>query len=386
MDFSLSPEQQSFIASARAFAKEQLSPFAAEWDEASIFPKDTLRAAGEMGFMGLYTPEAAGGLALSRLDASLIVEELAKGCTTTAAFMTIHNMATSMIARFCTEEPADAWCPDLVAGRKLASYCLTEPDAGSDAAALRTGAVRDGEEYVINGTKAFISGAGETDVLVVMVRTGNCGSGGITALLVPADSPGISYGKNEKKMGWHAQPTRTVSFENVRVPVRNRLGAEDQGFSIAMQGLDGGRINIATCGIGTAQRALDEATEYVQQRQQFGKAIVDFQATQFALADMLTGLIAARQMVRLAASYLDQGHAQATTYCAMAKRFATDAGFDICNQALQLLGGYGYLQEYSMERYVRDTRVHQILEGTNQVMRVIISRRMLMAGALEVIQ
>lgn len=386
MDFSLSPEQQSFIASARAFAKEQLSPFAAEWDEASIFPKDTLRAAGEMGFMGLYTPEAAGGLALSRLDASLIVEELAKGCTTTAAFMTIHNMATSMIARFCTEEPADAWCPDLVAGRKLASYCLTEPDAGSDAAALRTGAVRDGEEYVINGTKAFISGAGETDVLVVMVRTGNCGSGGITALLVPADSPGISYGKNEKKMGWHAQPTRTVSFENVRVPVRNRLGAEDQGFSIAMQGLDGGRINIATCSIGTAQRALDEATEYVQQRQQFGKAIVDFQATQFALADMLTGLIAARQMVRLAASYLDQGHAQATTYCAMAKRFATDAGFDICNQALQLLGGYGYLQEYSMERYVRDTRVHQILEGTNQVMRVIISRRMLMAGALEVIQ
>ncbi len=219
-----------------------------------------------------------------------------------------------------------------------------------------------------------------------MVRTGNCGSGGITALLVPADSPGISYGKNEKKMGWHAQPTRTVSFENVRVPVRNRLGAEDQGFSIAMQGLDGGRINIATCSIGTAQRALDEATEYIQQRQQFGKAIVDFQATQFALADMLTGLIAARQMVRLAASYLDQGHAQATTYCAMAKRFATDAGFDICNQALQLLGGYGYLQEYSMERYVRDTRVHQILEGTNQVMRVIISRRMLMAGALEVIQ
>ena len=386
MDFSLSPEQQSFIASARAFAKEQLSPFAAEWDEASIFPKDTLRAAGEMGFMGLYTPEAAGGLALSRLDASLIVEELAKGCTTTAAFMTIHNMATSMIARFCTEETADAWCPDLVAGRKLASYCLTEPDAGSDAAALRTGAVRDGEEYVINGSKAFISGAGETDVLVVMVRTGNCGSGGITALLVPADSPGISYGKNEKKMGWHAQPTRTVSFENVRVPVRNRLGAEDQGFSIAMQGLDGGRINIATCSIGTAQRALDEATEYVQQRQQFGKAIVDFQATQFALADMLTGLIAARQMVRLAASYLDQGHAQATTYCAMAKRFATDAGFDICNQALQLLGGYGYLQEHSMERYVRDTRVHQILEGTNQVMRVIISRRMLMAGALEVIQ
>ena len=386
MDFSLSPEQQSFIASARAFAKEQLSPFAAEWDEASIFPKDTLRAAGEMGFMGLYTPEAAGGLALSRLDASLIVEELAKGCTTTAAFMTIHNMATSMIARFCTEETADAWCPDLVAGRKLASYCLTEPDAGSDAAALRTGAVRDGEEYVINGSKAFISGAGETDVLVVMVRTGNCGSGGITALLVPADSPGISYGKNEKKMGWHAQPTRTVSFENVRVPVRNRLGAEDQGFSIAMQGLDGGRINIATCSIGTAQRALDEATEYIQQRQQFGKAIVDFQATQFALADMLTGLIAAHQMVRLAASYLDQGHAQATTYCAMAKRFATDAGFDICNQALQLLGGYGYLQEYSMERYVRDTRVHQILEGTNQVMRVIISRRMLMAGALEVIQ
>ena len=323
---------------------------------------------------------------MTRLDASFIVEELARGCTTTAAFLTIHNMATNMIGRYCQQEIIDQWCPGLVSGTKLASYCLTEPGAGSDAAALRTKADSDGDDYIINGSKAFISGAGETDVLVLMMRTGDSGAGGITAILVPADTEGISYGKNEHKMGWNAQPTRAITFDNVRVPKKNRLGGEGQGFAIAMNGLDGGRINIATCSIGTAQQALEDATAYVQERNQFGQAIADFQATQFALADMLTELVAARQMVRLAANKLDTGDSDASTYCAMAKRFATDVGFKVCNDALQLLGGYGYLREYPMERYVRDTRVHQILEGTNQIMRVIISRRMLMSGALEVIQ
>ena len=386
MDFALNEEQQGFIATAQAFAQDRLAPYAAEWDANSHFAKDALRQAGELGFMCMYTPEHAGGLAMPRLDASLIVEELANGCTTTAAFLTIHNMATNMIGRYCQQDVIDEWCPDLVAGTKLASYCLTEPGAGSDAAALRTSAVADGDHYVINGSKAFISGAGETDVLVMMLRTGDTGPKGVTAILVHADADGISYGKNEHKMCWNAQPTRAITFDDVRVPKKNRLGEEGQGFAIAMDGLDGGRINIATCSVGTAQKALEDATAYVQERNQFGQAIADFQATQFTLSDMLTELVAARQMIRLAASKLDSGDGQAGTYCAMAKRFATDAGFNVCNNALQLLGGYGYLREYPMERYVRDTRVHQILEGTNQIMRVIISRRMLMAGALEVIQ
>ena len=386
MDFSLNDDQQAYVASARAFAEGAMAPNAARWDEQAIFPKDVLREAGELGFMGMYTPESAGGLGMGRLDASLIVEELAKGCTATAAFITIHNMATSMIGKYCSLGVIEQWCPDLVTGTTLASYCLTEPGAGSDAASLRTSATRDGDDYVINGSKVFVSGAGDTDVLVVMLRTGGPGPKGVSALLVPADAPGISYGKKEDKMGWNAQPTRMVTFDNVRVPVGNRLGEEGQGFAIAMEGLDGGRINIATCSVGTAQQALEEATAYVQERRQFDTAIVDFQATQFRLADMLTELVAARQMVRLAASKLDQGDAQASTYCAMAKRFATDAGFNICNDALQLFGGYGYIKEYPMERHVRDTRVHQILEGTNEIMRVIVSRRMLMEGALEVIK
>lgn len=386
MDFSLSDDQQAFVESARAFSMGVLAPNAAEWDEKSIFPKEALAQAGELGFMGMYTPEAAGGLALSRLDASLIVEELSKGCTATAAFLTIHNMATNMIGRYCGEAAIEEWCPDLVAGSKLASYCLTEPGAGSDAASLRTSAVLDGDDYIVNGNKVFISGAGETDVLVVMLRTGDAGPKGISALLIPADAEGISYGKKEEKMGWNAQPTRAINFDNVRVPVANRLGREGQGFAIAMEGLDGGRINIATCSIGTAQQALEEATAYVQERKQFNSAISDFQAIQFKLADMLTELVAARQMVRLAASKLDAKDSQASTYCAMAKRFATDVGFTVCNDALQLFGGYGYIKEYPMERHVRDTRVHQILEGTNEIMRVIISRRLLMEGALEVIK
>ena len=386
MDFSLTGDQLAFVDSARAFSKDALMPNAAEWDNTAHFPKEVLAQAGELGFMGMYTPEAAGGLALSRLDASLIIEELAKGCTTTAAFLTIHNMATSMIGKYCSQPITEAWCPDLVTGTKLASYCLTESNAGSDAASLRTQAKKDGNDYILNGNKLFISGAGETDVLVVMSRTGDPGPKGISALLVPADAEGISYGKKEDKMGWNAQPTRMISFDNVRVPMTHRLGEEGQGFAIAMEGLDGGRINIATCSIGTAQQALEDATTYVQERKQFDTAIADFQATQFKLADMLTELVAARQMVRLAASKLDNRDPQASAYCAMAKRFATDVGFNVCNDALQLYGGYGYIKEYPMERYVRDCRVHQILEGTNEIMRVIIARRMLIEGALEVIK
>ena len=386
MDFELNDEQQAYIASARAFSDKELAPHAALWDAESIFAKDALRAAGELGFMGMYTPEAAGGLGMGRLDASLIVEELAKGCTTTAAFLTIHNMATAMIGKYCQQSVIDEWCPDLVMGRTLASYCLTEPGAGSDAGSLRTSARRDDDVYIVNGSKVFISGAGETDVLVVMTRTSDAGPKGVTALLIAADAEGVHYGKKEHKRGWNAQPTRMITFDNVRVPVAQRLGEEGQGFAIAMEGLDGGRINIATCSVGTAQRAIQDATGYVKERKQFDTAIADFQATQFKLADMLTELVAARQMIRLAASKLDNKDPQATTYCAMAKRFATDAGFTVCNDALQLLGGYGYIKEYPMERYVRDTRVHQILEGTNEIMRVIVGRKVLMDGALEVIQ
>jgi alkylation response protein AidB-like acyl-CoA dehydrogenase len=386
LDFSLNEDQKAYVASARAFSQGVLAPNAAHWDEQSVFARDALAQAGELGFMGMYTPESAGGLGMSRLDASLIVEELARGCTATAAFLTIHNMATSMVGKYCSEAVIEQWCPDLVMGSKLASYCLTEPGAGSDAASLRASAVRDGDHYVVNGSKAFISGAGETDVLVVMLRTGDAGPKGISALLIPADAEGISYGKKEEKMGWNAQPTRAITFDDVRVPVTNRLGKEGQGFAIAMEGLDGGRINIATCSVGTAQQALEETVAYVTERRQFDTAIAEFQATQFRLADMLTELVAARQMVRLAASKLDNRDPQASTYCAMAKRFATDAGFNVCNDALQLHGGYGYIREYPLERHVRDTRVHQILEGTNEIMRVIIARRLLMEGALEVIQ
>ncbi len=386
MNFELNDQQRFFVDSAKAFSLGELAPHAAQWDAESIFPKATLKAAGDLGFMGMYTPEAAGGLGMSRLDASLIVEELARGCTTTAAFLTIHNMATAMIGKYCQQSVIDTWCPALVAGEKLASYCLTEPGSGSDAASLKTRAVQEGQDYLVSGSKVFISGAGDTDVLVVMTRTGDEGPGGITALLIPADAEGVSYGKKEHKMGWNAQPTRMVSFENVRVPVSNRLGAEGQGFAIAMEGLDGGRINIATCSVGTAQQALEDAVAYVTERKQFDSTIADFQNTQFKLADMATELVASRQMIRLAASKLDRGDPQATTYCAMAKRFATDAGFTICNQALQLFGGYGYIKEYPVERYVRDTRVHQILEGTNEIMRVIIGRRLLMNDALEVIK
>ncbi|MCS0304841.1 acyl-CoA dehydrogenase family protein [Vibrio diabolicus] len=377
MDFELNEDQRAFADTAQQFADERLAPMAAEWDEKQIFPKDVLREAGELGFLSLYTPEAQGGLGLSRLDASIIFEQLAMGCTSTTAFMTIHNMVSWMIASFATDEAKTQFCPKLVTGEWLGSYCLTEPNAGSDAAALTTSATKKGDKYVLNGGKTFISGAGETDVLVVMARTGEAGAKGVSAFVVPAQTDGISYGRKEPKMGWNSQPTRAVTFENVVIPASHLLGEEGQGFVFAMKGLDGGRINIATCSVGTAQQALNQATRYIQERKQFGKPLAQFQALQFKLADMATELVAARQLVRYAASKLDRNDPDATAYCAMAKRFATDVGFQVCDQALQLYGGYGYIKEYPMERHFRDVRVHQILEGTNEIMRLIIARRLL---------
>ena len=388
MDFELTEEQRAFADTARAFAQAELAPHAAEWDAAGTFPRAAIAKAGELGFCGLYAPENAGGLALPRLDATLVFEEMAAVDPSTTAFITIHNMATWMLGTWATDAVRGRWGPVLATGEKLASYCLTEPGAGSDAASLKTRAERDGDEYVINGSKAFISGAGATDVLVLMARTGgpDSGAGGISAFAVPADTPGIHYGKKEEKMGWNSQPTRTISFDNARIPADHLLGAEGEGFKIAMKGLDGGRINIATCSVGAAQGALQAAQQYLQDRRQFGKTLASFQALQFKLADMATELVAARQMVRLAAAKLDAGARDASTYCAMAKRFATDAGFTVVNEALQLHGGYGYIREYPLERLLRDARVHQILEGTNEIMRVIIARRMLEADAPQAIR
>ncbi|CAH0527736.1 Acyl-CoA dehydrogenase [Allocatenococcus thiocycli] len=379
MDFELNEDQRAFSDTAQQFAAERLAPMAAEWDEKQIFPKEVLREAGELGFLSLYTPEEQGGLGLSRLDSSIIFEQLSMGCTSTTAFMTIHNMVSWMIASFASDVVKAQFCPKLVTGEWLGSYCLTEPNAGSDAASLATSATKKGNQYILNGSKTFISGAGDTDVLIVMARTGEQGAKGVSAFVVEANAKGISYGRKEPKMGWNSQPTRAVTFENVTVPVTHLLGEEGQGFVFAMKGLDGGRINIATCSVGTAQQALNHATQYMQERKQFGKALAQFQALQFKLADMATELVAARQLVRYAASKLDNGDPNATTYCAMAKRFATDVGFQVCDQALQLYGGYGYIKEYPMERYFRDVRVHQILEGTNEIMRLIIARRLLSA-------
>ncbi|CAH9060919.1 Acyl-CoA dehydrogenase [Pseudoalteromonas holothuriae] len=385
MDFNLNEDQQAFAETAYQFAMSELAPNAALWDREHIFPKDVIKKAGELGFCGLYTPEEAGGLGLSRLDSSIIFEQLSMGCTATTAMLTIHNMATWMIASFGTDAIKSAYIDQLVMGELLASYCLTEPGSGSDAASLKTKAVKEGDEYVLNGSKMFISGAGETEVLVVMARTGEAGPKGISAFVVPADAAGVVYGKAEEKMGWNAQPTRLVTLENVRISADHLLGQEGEGFKFAMQGLDGGRINIATCSIGTAQQALNTAKQYMQEREQFGKPLAAFQALQFKIADMNTELVAARQMVRLAAFKLDTNDAEKTTYCAMAKRFATDVGFKVCDDALQIHGGYGYIKEYPLERHVRDVRVHQILEGTNEIMRVIIARRILAEGAASVL-
>ncbi|MFC5472912.1 acyl-CoA dehydrogenase family protein [Paraherbaspirillum soli] len=386
MDFELSEEQRAFQQTARDFAAGELAPHAAKWDAEGIFPLDVIAKAGELGFCGLYTPEDVGGLGLSRLDATIVFEELAHACTSTTAYLTIHNMVSWMIANWATPAVREQWCAQLASGQKLGSYCLTEPGSGSDAASLKTSAVLEDGHYVINGSKAFISGAGATDILVLMARTGGAGSHGVSAFAVPADAPGISYGRKEEKMGWNSQPTRTISFDDVRIPADHLLGQEGEGFRLAMRGLDGGRINIATCSVGTAQAALDAAHAYMSERRQFNRPLADFQALQFKLADMQTELVAARQMVRLAASKLDAKDPSATTYCAMAKRFATDIGFQICNEALQIHGGYGYIREYPLERYFRDVRVHQILEGTNEIMRVIIARQLLSNASNEAIR
>jgi alkylation response protein AidB-like acyl-CoA dehydrogenase len=382
MDFELSEEQRAFQETARAFAVERLLPHAARWDEERHFPAEALREAASLGFAGITVDEAHGGTGLSRLDAALIFEELAAADPSTAAFLTIHNMATAMIARFGSEAQRERFLPGLLTAGHFVSYCLTEPGSGSDAAALKTRAERHGNaHYRLNGSKAFISGGGIADLYVTMVRTGEAGARGISCVVAEKGTPGLSFGKPEKKLGWNSQPTTQVDFTDCLVPVENRLGDEGEGFRFAMAGLDGGRINIAACSLGGARACLEAATSYVKERRAFGRRLADFQALQFRLADMATELEAARLLVHRAAAALDAGAADATLRSAMAKRYATDVCFRICDDALQLHGGYGYMKEYQIERYLRDLRVHRILEGTNEIMRVIIARKLLEAAS-----
>jgi alkylation response protein AidB-like acyl-CoA dehydrogenase len=378
--FSLTEDHIAIRDMAREFAAEKLAPHAVEWDEKKHFPVDVMREAASLGMGGVYVREDVGGSGLTRLDAALIFEALATGCPTVSAFISIHNMASWMIDLYGNEAQRQSYLPKLTTMEWIASYCLTEPGAGSDAAALKTRARRDGDFYVLDGAKQFISGAGTSDLYVAMVRTGEDGAAGVSTIIVEKDTPGLSFGANEKKMGWNAQPTRTVIFENCRVPTANRLGEEGIGFKIAMAGLDGGRLNIAACSLGGASAALDKSLAYMKERKAFGKRIADFQALQFRLADMATELEAARTFLWRAASALDAKTPDATQLCAMAKRFGTDAGFEIANEALQLHGGYGYLADYGIEKIVRDLRVHQILEGTNEIMRVIIARALIGRG------
>ena len=373
----LSEEQSAIQDMARNFATEKLAPHAKQWDEDKHFPVDTLREMAGLGFAGIYLQEEHGGSGLSRFDAALIFEALSGGCTSTAAYMTIHNMASWMIDSFGNAEQRAKYLPRLTSMEWIASYCLTEPDSGSDAGAMRSRAVRDGDHYVLNGSKAFISGSGVSDIYVAMVRTGDEGAKGVSCFIIEKGMPGLSFGANEKKMGWNNQPTAQVIFEDCSVPVENRIGEEGEGFKFAMMGLDGGRLNIAACSLGTAQRAFDMALEYAKTREQFGQSIAEFQAIQFKLADMATDLEAARLMLYEAAKTLDEGKAEKTRKSAMAKRFVTDTCFNVANEALQIHGGYGYLQDYEIERMVRDLRVHQILEGTNEIMRMIIARDLL---------
>jgi len=374
LQFELSEEQQLIQDTAAQFAADRMKPNAAEWDEKKILPLDVLRESAGLGFAGLYVSEDVGGSALTRLDAALVFEQLSRGCVSTAAFISIHNMAAWMIDSYGSDEQRRRWIPELMTMDRIASYCLTEPGSGSDAASLKTKAVRDGDDYVLNGSKAFISGGGTSDLYVVMARTGEDGPKGISTFVVEKDAPGLSFGAQEKKMGWNSQPTSAVILEDCRVPADNRLGEEGVGFRIAMSGLNGGRINIGACSLGGATEAFEAAKTYVASREQFGKPLDSFQATQFKLADMATTLEASRLMLYRAAAALDAKAPDAPKLCAMAKRFATDACFDVANQALQLHGGYGYLKDYPVERIVRDLRVHQILEGTNEIMRVIIGR------------
>jgi alkylation response protein AidB-like acyl-CoA dehydrogenase len=377
MDFELTEEQRAFQAVARYFAREHMMPFARDWDERETFPVETLRKAAALGFGGIYVKDDVGGSALSRLDATIIFEELAQGCTSTAAYLSIHNMNSWMIDAFGSQAQRRQFLPKLCTMERFSSYCLTEPGSGSDAASLKTRAVRDGDHYLLNGTKAFISGGGVSDLYVCMVRSGEEGPNGISCVVVEKGTPGLSFGAQEKKLGWKSQPTAMVVFEDCRVPVANRIGEEGFGFRIAMAGLDGGRLNIAACSIGGAQYCLDRTVEYMRERKQFGTRLADFQALQFRIADHATELEAARLMVRRAALAVGNREQGATRLAAMAKRFATDAGFEAVNGCLQLHGGYGYLRDHPIERVLRDVRVHQILEGTNEVMRVIISRDLL---------
>ena len=375
MLFALGEDQTVIREMARDFAQDQIAPNALDWDERKHFPVDVLRAAAQLGMAGIYVREDIGGSGLTRLDATLIFEALATGCPCVSAYLSIHNMCAWMIDTWGTEEQRRKWLPDLMKMDRIASYCLTEPGSGSDAAALRTRARRDGDDYVLDGQKQFISGAGnDHDFYVVMVRTGEDGPAGISTLVVEGGTPGLSFGANERKMGWNAQPTRAVIFENCRVPVANRLGAEGQGFKLAMAGLDGGRLNIAACSLGGAQSALDKALAYMRERKAFGKRLDEFQALQFRLADMAIGLEISRTFLWRAAASLDAKTPDATQLCAMAKRFVTDTGFEVANEALQMLGGYGYLSDYGIEKIVRDLRVHQILEGSNEIMRLIVAR------------
>jgi alkylation response protein AidB-like acyl-CoA dehydrogenase len=378
MDFELSEEQAAIYDMAQGFARDELASFALDWDQGKIFPVETLRKAAALGMGGLYVRDDVGGSALGRLDGTLVIEALARGCPSIASYISIHNMCAGMIDRYGNADQRQKWLPRLASMDWLASYCLTEPGAGSDAAALATRAVRDGDHYIVSGQKQFISGAGASNVYVVMVRTGEGGPKGISTLVVEKDTPGLSFGENERKMGWNAQPTRSVIFEDMRVPVVNRLGDEGQGFGIAMAGLDGGRLSIAAASLGGAQAAFDKAVAYMSERKAFGQTLDSFQALQFRLADMATALEMARTFLWRAASTLDKGPSpEATRLCAMAKRAVTDSCFDVANEALQLHGGYGYLADYGIEKIVRDLRVHQILEGTNEIMRVIIARSIL---------
>ncbi|HZP74672.1 MAG TPA: acyl-CoA dehydrogenase family protein [Pseudolabrys sp.] len=377
MDFDLSEEQRAFQATARSFAREEMMPFVRDWDEGEVFPVEALRKAAALGFGGIYVKEDVGGSALSRLDAALIFEELAQGCTSTAAYISIHNMAAWMIDAFGNDAQRRKFLPKLCSMAHFASYCLTEPGSGSDAASLATRARRDGDHYVLDGAKAFISGGGVSDIYVVMVRTGESGPRGISCIVVEKGTPGLSFGAQEKKLGWKTQPTAMVIFENCRVPLANRIGAEGLGFRIAMAGLDGGRLNIGACSIGGAQFCLDRTLDYMKERKQFGSRLADFQALQFRIADYATDLEAARLLLHRAAVAVSAGEGHATRLAAMAKRQATDVGFEVVNGCLQLHGGYGYLRDHPIERVLRDVRVHQILEGTNEIMRLIISRQML---------
>ena len=374
--FDLTGDQREIQELARRFTADRITPHAAEWDEQHIFPRETIKAAAELGFAAIYVSEESGGIALGRLEAALIMEAMAYGCPATSAFISIHNMASWMIDTFGSAELKGRYLPDLVTMERMASYCLTEPGSGSDAAALKTSARLEGDHYVVNGSKQFISGAGENEIYVTMVRTGAEGPKGISCLVIEKDMPGVSFGANERKLGWHAQPTRQVLFDNVKVPVANRVGGEGEGFRFAMMGLDGGRLNIGACSLGGAQRCLDEAIAYTKDRQQFGQRIADFQNTQFTLADMDTELQAARYLLYVAAAKVTAGAPDKTRFAAMAKRLATDTGSSVVDRALQLHGGYGYLMDYPIERFWRDLRVHSILEGTNQVMRMIVGREL----------